>query len=100
MKIKQKWRETTELQDSWYFPESKFFYGRIWFIFYGVEQSSMVIYSYFIKRHQSTPGSLIQEPSFFQKQSNQEPIQPKGNKVTFKQQITERSGFQVVQKRV
>ena len=38
----------------------------------------MVIYSYFIKLHQSTPGSLIQEPSFFQKQSIQEQSQPLG----------------------
>jgi hypothetical protein len=78
MKIEQKWREEIELQDIWYFPESKFFYGRIWYIFYGVDQSSMVINSYFIKLHQSTPGSLIQEPSFFQNQSIQEQSQPLG----------------------
>jgi hypothetical protein len=38
----------------------------------------MLIYSYFIKLHQSTPGSLIQEPSFFQQQSIQEQSQPLG----------------------
>jgi hypothetical protein len=38
----------------------------------------MVIYSYFIKLHQSTPGSLIQEPSFFQKQYIQEQSRPLG----------------------
>ena len=78
MKIEQKWREEIELQDNWYFPKSKFFYGGFWYIFYDVDQSSMVIYSYFIKLHQSTPGSLIQEPSFFQKQSIQEQSQPLG----------------------
>lgn len=70
MKIERKRRERVELQ---VFLVLKVSYGQMWYIFYGVEQSF-----YFIKTNHNIPGSLIQEPSSIQQQSNPEQSQPMG----------------------
>ena len=90
MKIEQRWREKIELQDGRHFPKSIFFYGEIWYVFYGVEQTSNVISFYFIMLHQSTPGSLIREPIFFQKEHIQEQSQPLGSHQSHNQAASHR----------
>jgi hypothetical protein len=78
MKIEERRREKMAVQDDRHFPESKIFYGKIWYRFYGVEQTSSERTFYFLKIHQSTPGSLIQEPLFLQKDYLKEQNQPLG----------------------
>ena len=90
MKIEQRWRGKIELQDGRHFPKSIFFYGEIWYVFYGVEQTSNVISFYFIMLHQSTPGSLIREPIFFQKEHIQEQSQPLGSHQSHNQAASHR----------
>ena len=78
MKIERKRRERVELQDDRLFLVLKVSYGHMWYILYGVEQKSREISFYVIKTHHNMPGSLIQEPSSVQQQSNPEQSQPMG----------------------
>jgi hypothetical protein len=91
MKIERKRRERVESQDDRSFLVLKVFYGHMWYIFYGrVKQKSREISFYFIKSHHNIPGSLIQEPSSIEQQSNPEQSQPMGRQQSHNQTANHR----------